>query len=104
MRVNISYSVKLEEVLSNLRLLFIRTEEPANNKIEELNKILKKEYVDEDIGIISEAIKEYRSVLASLDTKLAEMSNILNGYYTIKYGTVAQADQQEKNEIEQENE
>lgn len=85
MRVNISYSVELDEVLENLYLLFMREEAHMRNKIKSAETILKSDYDDENIGTVANAINEYREAMASFDTKLVEISNILSGYYAIKY-------------------
>ena len=85
MRVNISYSVELEEVLENLYLLFMREEAHMRNKIKNAETILKSDYDDENISSVANAINEYREAMASFDTKLAEISNILSGYYAIRY-------------------
>ena len=85
MRVNISYSVELEEVLENLKILYVREENNLHKKLKAAQQTLKGEYSDEKIGEIAAALKEYRTHLSSFDTKLIEILNIVDGYFKIRY-------------------
>jgi len=104
MRVNISYSVELEEVLENVWKLYCLEKEKLEDKTQELDLVLNHQFTDEELGQVSKAIQEYRLTIASFDAKLAEISNILTGYYTIKYNPEPGLDQQETSEIEQKDE
>ena len=85
MRVNISYSVKLDELLSHLHRLYAVEETNFRLQVEKLHEILGKSYNDEELVAIIQAIKNYRELIASFDVKLSEMSSILDGYYKIKF-------------------
>ena len=85
MKVNISYSVELDEVLENVRHLFLKTEETLREKETDYTLVLKKEYTDENLGEVIKTIDEYRETLAKFDLKLGEVMNILLAYYRLKY-------------------
>jgi len=104
MRVNISYSVELEQVLEKVWELYHHEKEKLDDKLKDLDLILNHKFVDEELGGVSKAIQEYRLAMTSFDIKLAEISNILNGYYAIKYAAEVTPNQQETSETEQENE
>ena len=106
MKVTISYSVDLDEVLENLFRLYIREEARMSKRLEKPQKILKSklEYKDEKVGEIAESIKECREAITAFDIKLAEINNILNGYYDIKYKPQEEtSEQNEMNEEKQNN-
>ena len=104
MRVNISYSVELEEVLERLWTLYHSEKEKLDNKMQEVHSTLVNQFSDEDLGQIAKAIQQYRAAMASFDVKLAEISNILSGYYAIKYNPVPALEQEKPPEIEGKNE
>jgi len=85
MKVNISYSVELDEVLENVRHLFLKTEEMLREKETDYTLILKNEYTDENLGEVIKTINDYRETVAKFDLKLGEIINILLGYYRLKY-------------------
>ena len=85
MKVNISYSVELDEVLENVQHLFLKTEETLREKETDYTLVLKKEYTDENLGEVIKTIDEYRETLAKFDLKLGEVMNILLAYYRLKY-------------------
>ena len=85
MRVNISYSVKLTELLNHLHGLYVVEETNLRLQAAKLHETLSKSYTDEDLLSIIQAIKNYRDLLASFDIKLSEIANILDGYYKIKF-------------------
>jgi hypothetical protein len=82
----------------------MREEACMRGKIKKTEKILKSDYEDKNIGEIAAAILEYRKVLSSFDVKLAEISNILNGYYAIKYNPDPGGASSKTNEEEVKNE
>lgn len=85
MKVNLSYTVSIEEVLDNVRYLFIKTEEDYREKEEHLLGILKGDYTDANIGEVATALADYKKILAGLEAKLSEINNILSGYYQLKH-------------------
>jgi len=104
MRVNISYSVELEDVLKELQMLYMR----ENNKIlevsSEAHQVLKEKYTDKNLSHITHALAEYREALAQFDIKLGEIANILSGYSEIKTSPDVSPQVPQTEEIEEENE
>jgi len=94
MKVNLSYTVDLEEVLDNTRFLFLKIEEDYREKEAYLVQILRDDYTDENIGKVASAITEYKKILVSLEEKLGELSNILVGYYQFKHTPATSANTQ----------
>ena len=85
MRVNISYSVELTELLNHLYNLYTVEETSFRLEAQQLHEVLGKSYTEEDLLSIIQAIKGYRELITSFDIKLSELANILDGYYKIKY-------------------
>lgn len=104
MRVNISYSVELKDVLNELQMLYMR----ENNKIVEVSgeahQVLKEKYTDKNLSHVTHALEEYREALAQFDIKLGEMANILSGYSEIKTSPDVSPQVPQTEEIEEENE
>tara|TARA_R110002074_G_scaffold89060_1_gene195877 strand:+ start:797 stop:1156 length:360 start_codon:yes stop_codon:yes gene_type:complete len=90
MRVNIAYSVELEDVLENVQHIFLKSEESLRNKAEHYTRILMDKYTDENLGEVLKTIDEYKAAMAKFDLKLSEINNILIGYYQMKYQPQAQ--------------
>ena len=91
MKVNISYAVELDEVLENVRHLLLKAEKSFAVKEEKYMHVLRSEYTDQSLGEVSATIAEYRTALLGLETQLAELNNILAGYYQYKYQPAASA-------------
>jgi len=104
MRVNVSYSVNLEEVLEEVQNMYFREVIKLEDKTRQSKKILDQVYTDKNISEIVISIQNYRDAIASFDLKLTELSGILNGYYNIKHNPAPDVDSQETKEIEQQNE
>ena len=95
MRVNISYSVELEDVLEELKLLYRREHTKMRLVASESEK---------NLSEIAMALEDYRKAMASFDVKLVEISNILSGYHSIKLGPSIDENQEIQEEIEVNNE
>ena len=95
MRVNIAYSVELEDVLENVQHIFLKSEETLRNKADHYTRILMDKYTDENLGEVLKTIDEYKVAMAKFDLKLSEINNILIGYYQMKYQPQAQATEPE---------
>jgi hypothetical protein len=104
MRVNISYSVELEDVLEELKLLYQREYTKMRLVASESEKSLNQNYTEKNLSEIAMALEDYRKAMASFDVKLAEISNILNGYHSIKLDPSTDANQEIQEEIEVNNE
>tara|TARA_R100000008_G_C3572833_1_gene163315 strand:- start:859 stop:1155 length:297 start_codon:yes stop_codon:yes gene_type:complete len=84
MRVTVSYSVELGEVLKELQMLYIRERNKLHSTLIQADKILKEHYSDKNLSNVAASIEECRTAVSNFDIKLTEISNILNGYGTIK--------------------
>ena len=84
MKVNVSYSVEFDEVLDELGSLYHREKEKFESTLGEVEIVLDQEYTDKNFSEVVFAIEEYRSAMSKFDIKLAEMTNILTGYNSIK--------------------
>ena len=84
MRVNLSYSVELEELLGEISSLYLREKNKLNAVAETSHRVLKEKYTDKNLSEIVLCIDEYRRGMTSFDIKLSEMENILKGYISIK--------------------
>ena len=104
MRVKISYSVELEDVLEELKLLYRREHAKMRQVAGESEKSLNQNYTEKNLSEIAMALEDYRKAMASFDVKLAEISNILNGYHSIKLDPSIDANQEIQEEIEVNNE
>ena len=87
MKVNISYSVDIEDVLENLFRLYSAQHKKLEKELAEANKILGslENYKDENISNLAQAIIQCKDSIATYDIKLSETINILNGYYKLKF-------------------
>jgi len=104
MRVNISYSVELEDVLEELKLLYRREHTKMRLVASESEKSLNQSYTEKNLSEIAMALEDYRKAMASFDVKLVEISNILSGYHSIKLGPSIDENQEIQEEIEVNNE
>ena len=100
MRVNVSYSVELEDVLSEVQQLYKR----ENSKLEEVlslaERSLEQKYTDKNLSEIALAIEDYREAIANFDIKLGEIASILGGYVSIKEQLKNPPQKEEGGEIE----
>lgn len=82
MRVNISYSVDMDELQEKVWNLIRETSEDLSNLSSELDSLTVKPSNDEMENV--NVIDELRKKLASVDNKLADYSAILAGYVRTK--------------------
>jgi|15BtaG_2_1085339.scaffolds.fasta_scaffold01520_10 hypothetical protein len=104
MKVNISYSVELDEVLANAYSLLKAEKQKFKDRVEGVNDALSEPFEDDTLVRSLQAIKQHREAAAKFDEKLAEISNILLGYAQIRYQQKAQAEQQTQQPNTEENE
>lgn len=83
MRVNLSYSVELEEVLSEVSSLFAREKEKFINADRKAMNVMKEKFSDGQVDNIITTIEEYKKALMNFDIKLSEVQQILKGYHDI---------------------
>ena len=103
MKVNISYSVDLEEVLPSAFSLYEKELKKLKKATELASKSLEKPFDDESLIQTLGSIKEYREASHKFDEKLVEISNILVGYAQIRYKQDAVSDQTQEQQKEEEN-
>lgn len=104
MKVNISYSVELEEVLSNAYSLFKTEKQKLKDRVEDASDTLSEPFEEDTLVQTLQAIKQHREATAKFDEKLAEISNILLGYAQIRYQQTAKVEQQPQQQNTEENE
>lgn len=86
MKVHISYSVELEEVLENVSALVTREHNILKSKLKELSKTVTSEYTAKNLGEVVYDMKLYQESLKKMDLKLTEMTAILMGYQRLQHG------------------
>ncbi len=84
MKVNVTYSVELDEVLNEVLYLYCRQKNTLQTKLDEAHKILSNRYEDQKLGEVLASLQHQRAALAMFDLKLEEIHNILLGYQKIK--------------------
>jgi hypothetical protein len=85
MKVNISYSVELDEVLASVQETFIKEHTKYVSVSSGAANVLNQDYTDENVSALLEAINAYKRAMVDLDGKLTEIGGILVGYQRIKY-------------------
>lgn len=83
MKVNISYSVALEEVLPLVEKLYKENKKEFNSTFSSAATIIESSFTDEQLQAILLNIKKMRVGLVKFDTKLEECVNIIGGYQQI---------------------
>ena len=84
MRVNVSYSVELDEVLNEVRQLYQRESNKLSEVLLSAERSLDQDYTDKNLSEVIIAVEDYRQAIAKFDLKLSEMINILGGYASKK--------------------
>jgi hypothetical protein len=103
MKVNISYSVDLEEVLSSAFSLYKQESARAEKSYEELKNGLGNNIEDDNLIEALQAIQKYRESSQRFHEKLLEINNILIGYAQIRYKQDADNPQTQETPREVEN-
>jgi len=103
MKVNISYSVELEEVLSNSHELLQKERSRMMNQAGDALEQLKTPFNDDNLIHSLELIKECKESLNRFDTKLNEIYNILVGYGQLRYKEMQPDEPQPQEKTEDKN-
>ena len=103
MKVNISHSVDLDEVLSSTYSFYKKESERLKETASETLSRLERPFDDDGLGEVLQAIKNYREASKRFDEKLVEISNILIGYANIRYKLQAPPEQMENTAEEEKN-
>ena len=85
MKVNIAYSVELDEVLSNTFEVLAKERETTVKILNESLQRLSVPFDDNNLMSSLETLTKCRETLAKLDIKLGEIYNVLLGYGQIRY-------------------
>jgi hypothetical protein len=85
MKVNIAYSVELDEILSNTFEVLTKERETTVKTLNESLQQLSIPIDDDNLMSTLETLTKCRETLAKLDTKLGEIYNVLLGYGQIRY-------------------
>lgn len=88
MKVNIRYSVELEEVLREMTDLHRKAESRLKEKLNAYERFFEGDFKDSDIDWIIAALEHNLISYQDHQTKLAEILNIMHGYKNIKEGNV----------------
>lgn len=83
MKVKISYSVNLEEVMGLIKRVYAAETVKYNYVREKARVILHSDFDESQISTVLLHIKQLREAMASMDLTLAEMGNMLMGYEQI---------------------
>ena len=101
MRVNVSYSVELEDVLKEVHQMYVREKAKLEDSLGSVERSLEQKYTDKNLSEILHAVEEYRNAIGDFDIKLTEMAAILSGYSSLKEQLKAPPQQQNPGESEQ---
>ena len=98
MKVNISYSVALEEVLPLVQKLYKEHKKEFNSTFSTAATIVESSFTDEQLEAIVGSINKMRLGMVKFDTKLEECVNIIGGYHNIIHQEVPQEEPEENQE------
>ena len=101
MKVNISYSVDLDEVLTDAFSFYVKESEKLKETSKETLSKLAKPFSDDSLFEVLQAMKNYREASSRFDEKLVEISNILIGYANIRYKQQEEPDRAQETTKEQ---
>ena len=86
MKVNIRYTVDLEEVLDEMSDLYFKSTDTLNRRLEIYDNFLKNGFEEADVEHVITALEYNLDCYVDHQTKIAEVLNILRGYKNIKDG------------------
>ena len=100
MKVNIRYTVDLEEVLGEMSELYYKSDEKLQRSVDIYDSFLENGFSETQVEQVIAALEHKLSCYGDHQTKIAEVLNILQGYKNIKNGNVQPPPQQNDGEIE----
>ena len=95
MKVNIRYTVDLEEVLDEMSDLYFKSTDALDRKLEIYDHFLRNGFNEADVEHVITALEHNLDCYIDHQTKVAEILNILRGYKGIKDGDVQPPQPQE---------
>ena len=100
MKVNIRYTVDLEEVLSEMTELYHKSSAKLDEKLNIYGNSLEAAFKESQVEHIIMALEHKLDCYHEHQTKIAEVLNILRGYKDIKDGNVKQPPREQTSEDE----
>ena len=90
MKVNIRYTVDLEEVLEEMSNLYYKSQHKLESKLDIYDHFLNEGFNEADLEHIIQALEQNIQFYHDHQTKISEILNILSGYKSIREGNVEQ--------------
>ena len=90
MKVNIRYTVDLDEVLEEMSTLYYKSFDKLENKLDIYKNLLDDGFSEGDLEHIIQALEKYIQFYHDHQTKISEVLNILSGYKGIRDGSIPQ--------------
>ena len=100
MKVNIRYTVDLEEVLDEMSELYYKSDEKLQRNIDIYDSFLENGFSETQVEQIIDALEHKLNCYTDHQTKIAEVLNILQGYKNIKDGKIQPPPQESDGDIE----
>jgi|TARA_B100000282_G_scaffold269265_1_gene222567 hypothetical protein len=100
MKVNIRYTVDLEEVLSEMTELYHKSSAKLDEKLNIYGNSLEAAFKESQVEHIIMALEHKLECYHEHQTKIAEVLNILRGYKDIKDGNIKQPPHEQTSEDE----
>ena len=88
MKVNIRYTVDLEEVLDEMSELYYKSDEKLQKNIDIYDSFLENGFSEAQVEQIINALEHKLNCYSDHQNRIAEVLNILQGYKNIKDGSV----------------
>ena len=90
MKVNIRYTVDLEEVLGEMSNLYYKSLDRLETKLDIYDHFLNEGFSEADLEHIIQALEQNIQFYHDHQTKISEILSILRGYKSIREGNVEQ--------------
>ena len=100
MKVNIRYTVDLEEVLDEMSELYYKSEEKLQRNVDIYDSFLENGFSETQIEQVINALEHKLSCYGDHQTRIAEVLSILQGYKGIKDGKVQPPPQENNGDTE----
>ena len=90
MKVNIRYTVNLDEVLKEMSSLYYKSLDKLDEKLDIYNHLLENKFEESNLDNIIQALTQNVQFYHDHQTKLSEILNILIGYKNIKENNITE--------------
>ena len=88
MKVNIRYTVDLEEVLDEMSELYYKSADKLLRNVDIYDSFLENGFSETQVGQVIDALEHKLNCYTDHQTRIAEILNILRGYQGIKNGSI----------------